>query len=158
MMEGNARISERKVIIFRLKDEEYGVDVNQVLSIERMQPITRVPNVPVFVQGVINLRGVVTPVIDLRKRFGLDETEYDDLTRIVIVQMEDKEVGLIVDAANDVIDISVDIVEEPPAALGAVDVEYLEGVAKLDGRLLVLLNLEKVLSKEEVAEVAAIEG
>lgn len=157
-MEGNGQTSERKVIVFRLQDEEYGVDVQQVLSIERMMPITRVPNVPAFVQGVINLRGVVTPVIDLRKRFGLEAADYDELTRIVIVQMEDKEVGLIVDAANDVIDIPVDAVEQPPAALGAVDVEYLEGVAKLDGRLLVLLNLEKVLTKEEVQVIETIEA
>lgn len=149
--------TEQKVIIFRLQDEDYGVDVRQVNSIERMQPITRVANVPDFVKGVINLRGVITPVVDLKIRFGLKNNGYNDATRIVIVRVEDIQVGLIVDAAHDVTDIPAGAVEEPPSGLGAVDVRYLEGVAKLEGRLLVLLNLDRVLSRDEVREIEAIE-
>lgn len=142
--------TEMKAIVFQLKDEEYGVDVHQVRSIERLQEITRVPRTPSFVKGVINLRGVVTPVIDLRSRFELDETEPTDETRIIIVNANDLEVGMIVDSANDVIDVPASAVEQAPKVVGGIDAEYLDGVAKLERRLLILLNLEKVLNPEEI--------
>lgn len=152
-METSVAETGGKVIVFRLGEEDYGVDVQQVDSIERMQPITRVANVPDFVQGVINLRGVVTPVIDLRSKFGMPQKEHDESTRIVIVHTENVQVGLIVDSAHDVMDIPAGVVEEPPSGLGEVDVRYLEGVAKLEDRLLVLLNLDRVLSREDVREI-----
>lgn len=142
-----------KVIIFRLKKEEYGVDVRQVNSIERMEHITRVPNTPPFVKGVINLRGVVIPIVDLRKRFGIEEKDYNDSTRIIIVNVEDMEVGLIVDAANDVVDLPAGTIEPPPKVVGGVESKYLRGVAKLSNRLLILLNLDKVLSPEEIKQL-----
>ncbi|WP_010282397.1 chemotaxis protein CheW [Bacillus timonensis] len=141
-----------KVIIFSLHNEEYGIPVSQVRSIEKVLHITRVPRTAPFVKGVINLRGVVTPIIDLRTRFGMVETEYTDSTRIIIVATENVEAGLIVDTANDVMDIPVNTIEPPPEIVGSVEVEYLEGVAKLDKRLLILLNLEKVLNPEIVRE------
>ncbi|MEH7382545.1 chemotaxis protein CheW [Bacillus sp. JJ1533] len=141
-----------KVIVFSLQDEEYGIPVSQVRSIEKVQHITRVPRTAPFVKGVINLRGVVTPIIDLRTRFGMAESAYTDSTRIIIVGTEDAEVGLIVDTANDVMDILVDTIEPPPEIVGGVEVEYLEGVAKLEKRLLILLNLEKVLNPDIAKE------
>lgn len=147
-----------KVIVFQLNDEEYGVPVQQVGSIERMQHITRVPRTADFVVGVINLRGVVTPIIDLRTRFEIEANEYDDSTRIIIVHIDELEVGLIVDAANDVIDLSADAIEPPPEVVGTLEAEYIEGVAKLENRLLILLDLQKVLSIEEVKELKSIEG
>ncbi|MDI3327197.1 MAG: chemotaxis protein CheW [Alicyclobacillaceae bacterium] len=153
--QGRELAQEIKVIVFQLGSEEYGVEVHQVLSIERMQKITRVPRTPAFVKGVINLRGVVTPVIDLRARFGLPEVEYTEDTRIVVVSVNDMEVGLIVDAANDVIDVPVNRIDPPPAVVGGVKADYLRGVAKLDDRLLVLLNLDRVLNAQEVAQLSA---
>ncbi|CAM3402245.1 MULTISPECIES: chemotaxis protein CheW [Brevibacillus] len=158
MLEQKEIVGEVKVIVFRLKDEEYGVEVQQVRSIEKLEHITRVPRTPKFVKGVINLRGVVTPIIDLRKRFDLEESEYSESTRIIIVAVNDLEVGLIVDAANDVIDIPVDAIEPPPEVVGGVEAAYLRGVAKLDKRLLILLNLDKVLSTEEINQLDAFEG
>jgi purine-binding chemotaxis protein CheW len=140
---------EVKVIVFQLQDEEYGIPVHQVRSIEKMQHITRVPRTAPFVKGVINLRGVVTPIIDLRVRFELEEQAYTDSTRIIIVALEQMEVGLIVDAANDVIDIPVSLIEPRPEVVGNVEVEYITGVAKVDKRLIILLNLEKVLTRDE---------
>jgi purine-binding chemotaxis protein CheW len=148
---------ERKVIVFRLQDEEYGVDVNEVRSIERMQKITRVPRTAKFVKGVINLRGVVTPIIDLRERFGLQQQEYTDNTRIIIVAVDNMEVGLIVDSANDVVDIPESAIEQPPAVVGGVQAAYLSGVAKLSDRLLILLNLSKVLNAEEIQQLNRME-
>lgn len=145
--------TDLKVIVFQLEDEEYGVPVQQVHSIERMQHITRVPKVAKFVKGVMNLRGVVTPIIDLRKRFSIGEANYSESTRIIIVGAGSMEVGLIVDAANDVIDIPEGAIEPPPEVVGSVEVEYLNGVAKLEKRLLILLNLDKVLNTEETKEI-----
>ncbi|MFC4768807.1 chemotaxis protein CheW [Effusibacillus consociatus] len=143
---------ENKYIVFRLLDEEYGVEVNQVRSIERMQRITRVPRTPEFVKGVINLRGVVTPIVDLKTRFGLGTENYTDSTRIIIVAVDEMEVGLIVDAASDVIDIPSEAIEPPPEAVGGVKASYLDGVANLGNRLLILLNLEKALNADELQQ------
>lgn len=158
MAEMNTEIGEMKVIVFRLKDEEYGVEVSEVRSIERNQPITKVPRTPHFVKGVINLRGVVTPIINLRSRFDIEEEEYTDSTRIIIVAVNEMEVGLIVDAANDVIDIPIKAIEPPPEVVGGIEADYLRGVAKLENRLLILLNLEKALNPEEMKQIKKIEA
>lgn len=150
-------INDLKVIVFQLKDEEYGIPVQQVQSIERLMHITRVPKVAKFVRGVMNLRGVVTPIIDLRTRFGIEPVDYSESTRIIIVGVGEMEVGLIVDAANDVIDIPDGSIEPPPEVVGTVEVEYLNGVAKLEKRLLILLNLDKVLNSDEIKDLKAIE-
>jgi purine-binding chemotaxis protein CheW len=150
--------TEKKVIVFQLKDEEFAVSVQQIGSIERIQTITRVPNTAKFVKGVINLRGIVTPIIDLRSRLGIEETEYNESTRIIIVYLDDMEVGLIVDAANDVIDISTDIIEPAPEVIGVVNQDYIEGVAKLENRLLILLDLKRILTTEEISELKTVEG
>lgn len=147
-----------KVIVFELGEETYGVEVDKVKTIERMMPMTRVPKTPPFVKGVINLRGVVVPVIDLRGRFGLEEADYTEHSRIIIVSMEQLEVGLIVDSASNVIDINTDVIEEPPEIVGGIKAKYLQGVAKLsDESLLVMLNLKEVLNKDEIVQLEAIE-
>lgn len=148
---------ELKVIVFDLGPEQYGVEVDKVKTIERMMPLTRVPKTPTFVKGVINLRGVVVPVIDLRGRFGLEETAYTNDTRIIIVNAENLEVGLIVDAASDVVDVDADSIVDPPEVVGGVKAKYLRGVAKLpDDRLLVMLNLSEVLNKSEIVQLEQI--
>lgn len=139
-----------KIIVFQLKEKEYAIPVSQVRSIEKVQHITRVPGTVPFVKGVINLRGVVTPIIDLRKRFGLEETVYSDSTRVIIAALDEMEVGLIVDAANDVIDIPTDSIEPPPEIVGVLEAEYINGVVKIDKRLLILLELNKVLDEDDV--------
>lgn len=142
---------EWKVIVFTLGLNEYGVEVEKIKTIERIPPITRVPKAPVFVKGVINLRGVVIPVIDLRGRFGFPESEYTSNSRIIIAAVGDVEVGLIVDSANDVIDIDSDHVDDPPETAGGIKAKYLQGIAKVGGnRLIVLLNLQKVLNESEI--------
>ena len=134
-----------KVIIFQLKDEEYAIEVEYVQSIERMQPVTRIPRTFPFIKGVMNLRGVITPIMDLRSRFGIEEKEYDDSTRILVLSKDSIEIGFIVDGANDVIDIPADKIEPTPEVIGGSEAEYLRGVVKLDKRLFTLLNIEKVI-------------
>ncbi|WP_078413242.1 chemotaxis protein CheW [Priestia abyssalis] len=143
---------EIKVIVFQLNDEEYCIPVNEVRSIEKLQHITRVPRTAPYVKGVINLRGVVTPIIDLRIRFQLGQMSYNENTRIIIVAIGDMEVGLVVDAANDVIDIDSTTVEPPPEVVGGIESDYLKGVIKIDRRLLILLNLPRVLEMTEDKE------
>ena len=136
-----------KTIVFQLLDKEYAIEVDVVQSIEKLllMTITRIPGVPSYVKGVINLRGMVTPIVDLRNRFDLPEMEYNDNTRIIIVNLENFDVGLIVDDANDVIDIPANALESQPEVVGSVESEFVAGVAKIEKRLLVMLNLDHVL-------------
>lgn len=136
---------EMKVIVFQLLDMEYAINVDIVQSIEKVLSITRVPKTPTYVKGVINLRGIVTPIVDLRERFGLASKEMDDSTRIIIVTLDEYDVGLIVDAANGVLDIPVDSIEPQPEVVGAIESDFISGVAKVGKHLLVMLNLDKVL-------------
>lgn len=149
---------ELKVIVFGLGNEEYGIEVDKVRTIERMCPITRVPKTPSFIKGVINLRGVVVPVIDLRGRFNLAETELTDNSRIIVVAVADMEVGFIVDSANDVTDIDGDEIDSPPEIVGGIKAKYLRGIAKLnEDRLLIMLNLSEVLNKDEIIQLEGLE-
>ncbi|MFJ7638571.1 chemotaxis protein CheW [Peribacillus sp. NPDC097264] len=147
-MSTTSPVQDIKVIVFQIKDKEYAIPVDKVSGIEKLLHITRVPKAVPFVKGVINLRGVITPIIDLRVRFGFEEVEYNDSTRIIIVVLDDIEVGLIVDSANDVLDIPVESIEPQPEVVGHLASEYISGVAKIEKRLLVLVNLEKALSLE----------
>jgi purine-binding chemotaxis protein CheW len=146
-----------KLIVFQLKDKEYAIPVNQVQSIEKVEHITRVPRTEKFIKGVINLRGVITPIIDLRSRFGLEEENVTDSTRVIIVTFNDLEVGFVVDLANDVIDIPMDSIEPPPEIVGVKEAEYINGVAKIGKRLLILIDLEMILNTEQLSTVR-IEG
>lgn len=121
-----------KVIVFKLGAEEYGIEVEKVQTIERMMPITRVPKTYSFIKGVINLRGVVIPVIDLRGRFGIEEADHTDQTRIIIVNVNAMEVGFIVDSANDVIDLNRDSIDTPPEVVGASERSIWTGWPKLE--------------------------
>jgi purine-binding chemotaxis protein CheW len=141
---------EEQLIVFRLGREAYGVDIGQVQGIERIQRITKVPHTPDFVEGVINLRGQVTPVITLRARFGLPPAEHTKETRIVVVRMGDTGVGLVVDAVDGVLRITSDQVEPPSELVSSVEAEYLRGIAKVADNLLILLDLQKVLTWHEV--------
>lgn len=149
---------EIKVIVFQIKDKEYAIPVDRVSGIEKLLYITRVPKTLPFIKGVINLRGVITPVIDLRIRFGFEKVSYDEATRIIIVVNDDMEVGLIVDSANDVLDIPVTSIEPQPEVVGHTAAEFISGVAKIDKRLLILVHLEKTLSLDVLQETIRKEG
>ncbi|WP_440895328.1 chemotaxis protein CheW [Amphibacillus sp. Q70] len=137
-----------KSIVFQLNNEEYAMPVSLVGSIERMMDMTRIPGTPDFIKGVLNLRGVVTPLIDLRARFDFDEKEYTEHTRTIIIQHKNMDVGLIVDAAYDVIDIPKNAIEPAPEVVGSIHIDYIDGVAKYGDRLLILLNIDEILSKD----------
>ena len=146
-----------QLVTFRIGEEEFGVDILRVQEIIRIMEITRVPKAPDFVEGVINLRGKVIPIIDLRKRFGLEVKEYVKHTRIIVIEISNMIVGFVVDAVSEVLRIPADTVEPPPpAVMGGIDSEYISGVGKLEDRLLILLDLDKLLSQEEQAELGQV--
>lgn len=139
-----------QLVTFAISEEEFGIDILRVQEIIRMMPITRVPSSPPAVEGVINLRGKVIPVIDLRQRFGLPSREHDNQTRIIVIEIHGMIVGFVVDGVSEVLRIKSDTVEAPPAVVAGVDSEYIKGVGKLDDRLLILLDLDKLLTSEEL--------
>lgn len=132
-----------KYVVFQLDQELYGIGIHQVKSIETMKRVTRVPTANPFVKGVINLRGVVIPVIDLRRRLGMPAADDSASTRIIVVSTDASEVGLIVDAAQNVLDIADDVLQPP--ANGAGELRHVRAMAKLDERVLSLLDLPGVL-------------
>ena len=143
----------QQLVTFRLGEEEYGVDILKVHEIDRMMDITEVPNAPSSIEGVINLRGKVIPVINLRRKFNLPEREADSRTKIVVVDIGTS-AGMIVDSVSEVLRISSDIIEPPPPMTAGVSSEYIRGVGKLKDRLLILLDIEKLLGAEEKTNTA----
>lgn len=140
---------EQQLVVFDLSSEAYGVDIGAVREIIRLQDITKVPRTPEFVEGVINLRGKVIPVVDLRKRFGLPAEEESKENRIVVVDIGAQDIGVVVDAVTEVLRIATESVEPPASVITTADSEYLLGIAKLDSRLIILLDLERVLTETE---------
>jgi len=145
MSEQTFSSSDVQLVIFKLGREEYGVSILQVQEIKRITEITRVPHTPEYIKGVINLRGSVLPVIDLKKRLNLPQQDSTEDTRIIIVKVEEISVGMIVDAVSEVMTISQDQIDAPEVVAGSVAANYLSGVGKLDNRLLILLNLEEII-------------
>ena len=146
-----------QLVGFQLGNEEYGIDILKVQEINRIAEITRIPQSPDFVEGVINLRGNVIPIIDLRKRFNMPEREHDKQTRIVVGEIEGRTVGLIVDAVSEVIRLPLNTIEPPPPIVSDEHSAYISGVGKLDDRLLMLLDIDKILTgpdKEKVFEMS----
>ncbi len=139
---------ELQLVIFRLAKEEYGLPITKVQEINRLVPITKLPQTPSFMEGIINLRGRIIPVIDLRKRFSLPVDGQSEDNRIIIVEVNGQTVGIIVDAVTEVVRLAGASVEPPPPAF-ILDAQYIHGVGKLDERLLILLDIDKVLTSQE---------
>src|SRR5713101_5908365 len=144
-----ASSEERQLVVFQLGAELYGVEISRVHEIIRLQTVTRVPRSPSFVEGVINLRGKVISVVDLRRRFGLPTAEHTRATRIVVVEIGDQVVGIIVDSVSEVLRVNTSTVEPPSPVVAGIDSEYLHGIAKLPERLVILLDLDRVLARDE---------
>ncbi|MCX8034399.1 MAG: chemotaxis protein CheW [Thermodesulfovibrio sp.] len=142
-----------QLVTFTLGGEEYAVDILKVQEINRMKEITRVPNAPYYVEGVINLRGKVIPVVSLRKMFGLPEEENKAQQKIMIMEIQGVTMGLIVDTVSEVLRISTEIVEPPPAMTYSVNSEFISGIAKLEDGLIILLEMDRLIGKEESASM-----
>ncbi len=154
MAEETRIVEEVQLVVFSLGREEFAVEVTQVREIMRMEEITRMPKSPSFVEGIINLRGQIIAVIDLAKRLNLQSGEQTGETRIIVVESDEIKVGMIVDSVSEVLRISSEAIEVTPTLAAEVAVDYLQGVVKQDNRLIILLDLTKVLSLEEISRLS----
>ena len=156
-MEHEKSEQELQLVTFRLASEEYGLPITKVQEINRLVPVTKLPQTPNFLEGIINLRGRIIPVIDLRKRFAMAISDHDDDTRIIIVEIKGQIIGLTVDAVTEVIRINTANIELPPESV-AVDSRYIDGVGKIDERLIILLDIDNILTGQEELTVKKISG
>ncbi|MFW6137533.1 MAG: chemotaxis protein CheW [Spirochaetota bacterium] len=148
----------KQIIRFKVGAEEYGVEIMRVKEVIRIKQITQLPKTPSFVKGVINLRGDVIPVIDLREKFGLSEGSYSGMTRVIVVEVEGKSIGMVVDEVRQVLRIPSGQIEPPPALAGGLSGEFLEGVGKQpEDRLVILLSIDRILTTEEKLELEEME-
>lgn len=138
-----------QLVGFRLGNEEYGVEITKVREIMLPGQITNIPETPGYIKGLINIRGTVIPVIDLRARFGLTAEESTDATRTIVLNVRDKMIGVVVDAVTEVLRISHDQIAPPPPTVAGLQHEYLTGLVKLEDRLLILLDIDKIFGQEE---------
>lgn len=152
-----AAVAQVQIVSFRLGEEEFGLDVFGVHEILRYRSPTPVPRAPEFVEGVIDVRGRVIPVVDLRRRFELADPALGDSTRIVVVDHRDERLGLIVDAVTEVLRVPETAVSEPPAFVRGLSAEYVRGLLRLEERLVVLIDIERILSSDERIALSATE-
>mgnify|MGYP000070430584 CR=1 FL=1 len=148
---------EVQLVVFDLYDEEFGLEITQVREIIKLPPITRLPHVSDYIKGVTNIRGDIIPVISLRKRFSVPEAEATSDTRVIIVEINGHCVGFIVDAVTEVMRISESAIEPPPRNLAGLRADYLKGVGKVDDRLIILLDVARILTTDEQIELKNIE-
>jgi purine-binding chemotaxis protein CheW len=152
-MEKEFAVTEEQMVVFQLTGQTYGVNISSVYEIIRMEAITRVPRTPHFVEGVINLRGRIIPVIDLCSRMELADIERSSSSRIIVVELDGQVIGVTVDAVSEVLRVPVDSIEPPPPVIHGIDAAYLRGIAILGERLIILLDLNKILFESELAEL-----
>lgn len=145
-----------QLVTFSIGEEEFGVNILKVQEIIRTMEITKVPRAPDFVEGVINLRGKVIPIIDLRRRFGLAPRGHDKNTRIIVIEINNIIVGFVVDAVSEVLRIPASTVEPPPPVVAGVESDYVSGVGKLQDRLLIMLDLDRLLSSEDMEALSSL--
>ena len=146
---------EKQYVIFKLNQEEYGVAISHVQEITEIKSITSVPNTPSFVEGIINLRGKIVPIVSIKKRFDLPLEGEVSEQRIIIINLNEKQVGFIVDDASQVLTMDESQIEGPPELIAGVDRDYIIGIGKVDEKIIVLLDLEKILNEQEKKEIEA---
>ena len=144
------KTDSREMLVFKLGQEEYGVDILKVQEIRGYEKVTPIPRAPDFLKGVVNLRGTIVPVIDLRVKFALPDPSYDSLTVVIVLRIAGRILGAVVDGVSDVIQLAPSDMKEPPRLGAIVDSSYLAGVATLGGRMILALDIEKLLSAGEL--------
>jgi purine-binding chemotaxis protein CheW len=146
-------IEEHQHVTFLIGEETYGVGVEKVKEIIGMTDITHVPNTAYFMEGVINLRGSVVPVVDLRKKFKMRRREYDNYTVIIIVEVKDRLIGMIVDSVSDVVDIPISSIQATPHFTTKIKTDFIEGIGQMDNNLVIILDVDMILSEEEIEDI-----
>ena len=146
-------MSSLQQVIFRLDKEEYGLDIMKVNGIEKYQEVVKMPNSPEYIEGIINLRGEVLPIYSLRKKFHLVEKEIDDETKIIVTYSNDMKIGFVVDSVAEILHIESENIEEAPKIVTGVSRKYIKSVAKQEDRMIILLDIDLVISDEERLEL-----
>ena len=145
----------REVLSFKLGAEEYGIDILKVQEIRGYENPTRIANVPGFMKGVVNLRGVIVPIVDMRLRFMLDDVKYDAFTVVIILNVAGRTVGIVVDSVSDVLELTNDAIKQAPAMGSVVDTSYLTGIANVGERMLILVDIEALMTSSEMGLIDA---
>lgn len=151
-------MTERQYVVFKLGEGEFGIEIMNVREIVPYEESISIPDTPNFIEGIINHRGSVIPIINLKKRFSIGEYETTKDTRIIIITLEDREIGFIVDEASQTVRLNSDEIDQAPSIVGGIDKKYITGVGKLgEKRLLILIDLERILSESEIKQVQSLE-
>ncbi len=143
--------SGQEFLVFTLGDEEYGIDILKVQEIRGYDQVTRIANTPDFIKGVTNLRGVIVPIVDLRVKFSQQDVEYNDNTVVIVLNLGQRVVGIVVDGVSDVLSLAADQIRPAPEFAVTLSTEYLTGLGALGDRMLILVNIEKLLNSDEMA-------
>jgi len=143
--------SRQEYLSFKLGAEEYGIDILKVQEIRGYEPPTRMANVPDYIKGVVNLRGTIVPIVDLRIKFRLDAAEYNDFTVVIILNVSGRVLGVVVDGVSDVTSLCADQIKPKPQFSAAVDADHIVGLGTVDGRMLILIDIERLVSSGELA-------
>jgi len=154
LMEGDNAAGKEQFLSFQLGAEEYGIDILRVQEIRAYEKATRMPNTPAYIKGVINLRGVIVPVIDLRMKFGLDSAEYNEMTVVVVLNLAHRTIGIVVDSVSDVLALSAGDIRPAPEFTARVDNAFVRGLATIDQRMLIIADIERLMTGAEMALVA----
>ncbi|MEG1454073.1 MAG: chemotaxis protein CheW [Comamonas sp.] len=152
MAEGTAA---REYLTFRLDQEEYGIDILKVQEIRGYEPPTRIANAPSFIKGVVNLRGTIVPIVDMRLKFNCSQAEYNSFTVVIILNMHQRVVGIVVDSVSDVMELAADAIRSAPDIDSAIDSGSITGLGSVGERMLILLDIEKLMSSDDMGLVAA---
>ena len=143
-------------VIFRLDDEEYGLDIMNVYGIEKDQEVVKIPNTPEYIEGIINLRGEILPVYNLRKKFNLKDKQSSSEAKIIVTQANNMQVGFVVDSVAEILHIEDDVIEKAPKIITGVDRKYIKSVAKLENRMVIILDIDLVLNEEEQKNIVEV--
>lgn len=150
-------MSEKQYVIFKLGKEEYGIDIMNVREIVQYQESVKIPNSPAFIEGIINYRGKVIPIICLKKKFGMASSVNDANTRIIVINLNDKQIGFLVDEASQTVRIDDSNIDPTPEVISGIERKYITGVGKIDNRLVILIDLEKVLTDDDKEKIESLE-
>jgi len=142
-------------LTFRLGGEEYGIDILKVQEIRSYEPPTRIANAPAFIKGVVNLRGVIVPIVDLRLRLGCESAEYSALTVVIVLNVKGRVVGAVVDSVSDVLELAKDAIKPAPEMASAVDASFITGIGSVGERMLILMDIEGLMASEEMGLIGA---
>lgn len=147
---------DNKVVVFKIDNEEFAVNIIQVERILGYTEPTKIPESPEFIKGVITYQNEILPIMDLKKKFNLSDTELEDNPKIVVVKSKDKKVGLIVDLVSEVIDVDDSMIEEAPNIVRGISNEYIRGMIKLNDRIIILIDTEKILTNDEMSKIQSL--